>query len=670
MSEKILYEWTEAGLLEEMQQLHQYRTDRRLAFILGAGASVSSKIPAGGYLAEKWLKESYRREQYNITCSLEEWARITFGNHDFTLEDAANYYPKIFDLRFRDHASGFAALEEAMRDAKPNIGYSVLAKILDKTRHNVVVTTNFDNLVADAMAIHAQRQPLIVGHETLAHFARPPLSRALVAKIHRDLYLQPKNDTQSVNAMDLGWKNSLTQLFQHYTPLVLGYGGNDNGLIDFLKSADQINGTVYWCYHRASEKPKNRDIYDVISKHKGVFVAIESFDDFMIKLGQALMPEHISIRRLIQDIDERAKDQKERYQNSWADLGYGIADQGIKPQPHEDNNAVSLEKQVKLNKNPIKNPKIELNKTHGIEQDWGDVVQKIRSEPDITTQLEQYLTALKRFNQKGFVLYFMQDLDSCALPDNEKEKYYRRAHSLLSANSVLLMRFAKFLSQHSARHDEAEVLYKQAAEQDNTLDSLTEIAEFLDFSRKKYDQAESYYRRCLENHPDSSAAHINLAGFMTYRRNNLDYASELYAQALKLKEGEKNHGEYASFKYQCKNYGVAKYHFGIALEGKAVHVETLVNYACMLLTQKKEESAQEAYEKLMAALERHVQASSRNYTQSLAETYFYLAICHELKKIKAQTYLEPVLNYPIAVKSKPHGKPQTLPIRCQRRRMG
>lgn len=32
--------------------------------------------------------------------------------------------------------------------------------------------------------------------------------------------------------------------------------------------------------------------------------------------------------------------------------------------------------------------------------------------------------------------------------------------------------------------------------------------------------------------------------------------------------------------------------------------------------------------------------------------------------------IEPVLNYPIAVKSKPHGKPQTLPIRCQRRRMG
>lgn len=32
--------------------------------------------------------------------------------------------------------------------------------------------------------------------------------------------------------------------------------------------------------------------------------------------------------------------------------------------------------------------------------------------------------------------------------------------------------------------------------------------------------------------------------------------------------------------------------------------------------------------------------------------------------------LEPVLNYPIAVKSKPHGKPQILPIRCQRRRMG
>lgn len=168
-------EWTVEGLLAEIQQLHLHQAERALAFILGAGASVSSKIPAGGDLARKWLEECYQRECLNKTKrSLEDWSCIALGDADFTLADAASYYPQIFERRFGgDYASGYAALEDAMKDAKPGVGYAILAKILDKTQHRVVVTTNFDNLVADAMAIHARRQPLIVGHEALAGFAHP-----------------------------------------------------------------------------------------------------------------------------------------------------------------------------------------------------------------------------------------------------------------------------------------------------------------------------------------------------------------------------------------------------------------------------------------------------------------------------------------------------------------
>ncbi|RLA11323.1 MAG: hypothetical protein DRQ52_09815 [Gammaproteobacteria bacterium] len=216
--------------------LNNKMDDRSLAFILGAGASVTSGIPAAGVLAKNWLNESYSRHCLEIDQSIESWAAKEFSDSDFDLADTAAFYPKIFKSRFGgDPQSGYAALEAEMEDAEPSLGYSLLGKILAETRHKVVVTTNFDNLVADALAIHALRSPLIVGHESLAGFVRPSLSRPLVAKIHRDLHLHPKNDQGEVDDLETAWEEALTSLFQHYTPLVIGYGGNDGSLMDLLE---------------------------------------------------------------------------------------------------------------------------------------------------------------------------------------------------------------------------------------------------------------------------------------------------------------------------------------------------------------------------------------------------------------------------------------------------
>ena len=60
-----------------------------------------------------------------------------------------------------------------MERAEPSFGYSVLAKILAETRHRVVITTNFDNLVADALSLYTSKHPLVCGHESLSIFAKP-----------------------------------------------------------------------------------------------------------------------------------------------------------------------------------------------------------------------------------------------------------------------------------------------------------------------------------------------------------------------------------------------------------------------------------------------------------------------------------------------------------------
>src|SRR6185436_16690174 len=128
---------------------------------------------------------------------------------------------------YRDYKDlGYAFLEKIMDKAEPSYGYSVLAQIMANTRHRVAVTTNFDNLIADALSIYTKAFPLVCGHESLTGYLRPTMSRPMVAKIHRDLLLKPFNAPEEISELSGEWAATLEKIFDVYTPIVIGYGGN------------------------------------------------------------------------------------------------------------------------------------------------------------------------------------------------------------------------------------------------------------------------------------------------------------------------------------------------------------------------------------------------------------------------------------------------------------
>lgn len=417
-------EWSEKGLLAEIRKLHQQ--GRSLAFILGAGASASSGIPTGGKLAYGWLQEWHQRECLEPDTDLQSWAREQLKNPAFithqdakpAYQDAASHYATIFERRFAgDYTSGYAALEDAMEDAAPSVGYSILAKILDETHHRVVVSTNFDNLVADALAIHASRSPLIVGHEALAGFARPQLRRPLVAKIHRDLHLAPKNDREGVNTLGQGWGNSLSQLFQYSTPLVLGYGGNDGSLMGFLNDlpAGHIPGRLFWCYR---DEPPAQNVLATIAKHSGVIVKISGFDEFMQELVKQVLPE-FKLGQLVRDIDQLAKERKEKYREA-------------------------------IKKNP---------------DSWWVVELAAQAETDMDKREAIYREGLKKFPQSAELAgNFANFLADQRHDYDEAERYYRKALELDPSHAAHTGNFANFLASQRHDYDKAEHYYRKALE--------------------------------------------------------------------------------------------------------------------------------------------------------------------------------------------------------------
>ncbi|HET8669568.1 MAG TPA: SIR2 family protein, partial [Candidatus Saccharimonadales bacterium] len=239
---------------------------------------------------------------------------------DFDLRKLANFYPQLYQRRYGGHEqSGYAFLESQMEGKEPSYGYSVLSYLLSETPHRVVVTTNFDNLVADALSIHSSRFPLVIGHDALAQYAAVELRRPLVAKIHGALGFSPKSQPHDISNLPEGWRTALGRILDRYTPIVIGYEGNDCSLMGFLGSLqDHIPDRLFWCVYAPGAKAADclnlvsSTVRDYVQSRNGRFVPIQGFDELMAKLLTKLR-EKGSVPDLYQRLKDRARIREQRY---------------------------------------------------------------------------------------------------------------------------------------------------------------------------------------------------------------------------------------------------------------------------------------------------------------------------------------------------------------------
>ncbi len=305
---------TTAGLVSEFLARHKQMSDRPFCWVLGAGASYQSGIPTGSTLAMQWLKELHEREDFD-NLPLEEWATADIlGIKGFDFTNAASFYPFLYQRRFRDFKEqGYAFLEDVIAGIEPSYGYSVLAQIMASHKHKVAVTTNFDNLLADAISIYTDAFPLVCGHESLTGFIRPNLTRPVIAKIHRDLLFNPKSAFEEIEILPPQWEEALKTIFENNTPIVIGYGGNDGSLMGFLEKTPPIKGGIFWCYLTESEPDKK--VQTIVEYHHGRLVPIRGFDEIMF-----LLWEKMQLPDPIPELQKTHDERKGEYQRQFEEL--------------------------------------------------------------------------------------------------------------------------------------------------------------------------------------------------------------------------------------------------------------------------------------------------------------------------------------------------------------
>ena len=294
-------ELTLNGFIKELKDVSFGPHPRKFCFVLGAGASKSSGIKSGQDLVGIWDKELEERNPKEH----EKWKT----GKGITENNKASFYSEFYERRFkRQPVDGYNYLEKLMGNAKPSIGYVMLAHLLTTTQHKVVITTNFDHLTEDAVNYYTEEIPLIIGHESLAHYISHEINRPTIIKIHRDLLLDPKSKSEELKKLHDNWEKALETIFLQYHPIFIGYAGNDNSLMDFLiKNADKFEigkwAFPYWLSYKTetiSEK-----VVEFLEKSNGYLIKHDGFDDVLYLLGAEFDYKLPEKEKFLKDAEER-----------------------------------------------------------------------------------------------------------------------------------------------------------------------------------------------------------------------------------------------------------------------------------------------------------------------------------------------------------------------------
>lgn len=218
------------------------------AFFIGAGCSISSGIPGASFLVrERWLPRLRDIRAPDEEDPL-EWAKEHMGVDSDDLRPGT--YGRVMTELFPQPALRQSEIEELCIAAQPGFGYATLAQLMamSGSQFNVVLTTNFDDLVADALYLFTGSHPLQIHHGSLSPYIRATRTRPMVVKLHGHHQFSPLNTEEETQRIEPGLTDGVRSLLHDRGLIFIGYSGSDDGIRDVLAGLppEALPYGVYW----------------------------------------------------------------------------------------------------------------------------------------------------------------------------------------------------------------------------------------------------------------------------------------------------------------------------------------------------------------------------------------------------------------------------------------
>ncbi len=253
------------------------------SLLIGAGASVSSMVMSTADMIDEWRIQLY--EQSKFKEPYEKWLK------EQNWYQSENEYSILFETIYDQPLQRRNYVEDCVKDATPNWGYTYLANIIEADFFNVVFTTNFDDLLNEACCSFTNCKPIVCAHDSAVSGIRVTSKRPKIIKLHGDfLYDNIKNTVKETDSLEKNMREKFTQFAAEYGLVVIGYSGNDYSVMDtlemLLRSETYFPHGIYWC--KRKESKISRKLERLLSRERVYLVEIDGFDEFMAELHDSL----------------------------------------------------------------------------------------------------------------------------------------------------------------------------------------------------------------------------------------------------------------------------------------------------------------------------------------------------------------------------------------------
>ena len=255
------------------------------ALFLGAGASKSSGVLLASEMIEEWRKIAHREQggdkDFKTWCSEQDW----FGKD--------NEYSCVFETLYPDPPSRQKYIETKIKDAFPSWGYLYLASIVERGRFNVIFTTNFDDLINDALTTFLGYNPVVCAADSQVSSINITTERAKIIKLHGDYLFQSlKNTVEELQQLDPNMESKCRQFATQCGLVVIGYAGYDQSVMrvfeELLKDKGMYPHGIFWGVRPGSKiAPRVEQLAAAYPKRFTLFQCPD-FDSFMAHLHDTL----------------------------------------------------------------------------------------------------------------------------------------------------------------------------------------------------------------------------------------------------------------------------------------------------------------------------------------------------------------------------------------------
>ncbi len=517
-------------------------------------------------------------------------------------------------------------LENLVNGIDPGFGYAVLAQLISHEKYgrhcNVILTTNFDDLVADALYLFTNKKPLIISHESLISFAKISRTRPMVIKLHGDARISPKNTEEETTKLDQTVK-SVTKSFLCETGIIfIGYGGNDKSITDLFNNFPQkpFPWGIYWVGDYLPDNAFGKLLID----HEIIWVKHFDFDELMLLIREEFKFEHPNDKRfdkIMDSYNETFGKLKNKIEGKAESPEKVLLEQAANKAAKEFANWLSVELEARKYK----------------------LIDKEKAEKIYQNGIILFPKSRQLLNNYGnFLNDIRKDYDKA-------EEYYKKAIEVDPKYARAMSNFAVFLKDTRKNYDKAEEYFIKAVEADNNYaPAMGNYAIFLKEIRKDNNKAEEYFKKAVEADPDYAPVFGNYAIFLKEIRKDYDKAEEYYKKAIEVDpKYARVMSNYAIFlKDIRKDYDKAEEYFKRAVGVDPQIAQALGNYALFLKEIRKDyDKAEEYYKKAIEVDPKYTRALS-NYAIFLydirndnnkAEDYFRRALEVEPKDARAMS---------------------------------